>query len=62
MATFDKSRHLCKRDVIFLQSGAMVVVKWTKTLQDRCKVASVSLPNLGASHLCPITAWVHLLL
>ena len=56
VATFDKSRHLCKGDVIFPQSGAVVVVKWTKTLQDRCKVASVSLPNLGASPLCPITA------
>ena len=53
-ATFDKSRHLCKGDITFSQSGAVVVVKWTKTLQDRCKVASVSLPNLGASPLCPI--------
>ena len=56
MATFHKSRHLCKGDVIFSQSGAVVVVKWTQTLQDRCKVASVSLPNLGASPLCPIAA------
>ena len=28
------------------------MVKWSETLQDRCKVASVSLPNLGASVLC----------
>ena len=34
----------------------MVVVKWSKTLQDRCKMTSVSLPNLGASPLCPIAA------
>ena len=40
----------------FSQQNSVVVVKWTKTLQDRCKVASVSIPNLGASPLCPVAA------
>ena len=56
LAIFDKTRHLCVGDIIFSQQNAVAVVKWTKTLQDRCKVASVSLPNLGASLLCPIAA------
>ena len=56
LTTFDRTRHLCIGDIIFSDQGAVIVVKWTKTLQDRCKVASVSLPNLGASVLCPIAA------
>ena len=43
-------------DIILLTQGVVIVVKWTKTLQDRCKVVSVSLPNLGSPTLCPIAA------
>ena len=53
LATFDRTRHLCVGDIIFSRQGAVTVVKWRKTLQDRCKVAFVSLPNLGGSVLCP---------
>ena len=45
LATFDRTRHLCVADIIWSSQGAVIVVKLTKTLQDRCKVASVSLPN-----------------
>ena len=33
--TFDISRHLCKGDIFFLDMGATVLIKWSKTLQDR---------------------------
>ena len=56
LATFDRTWQLCIGDIIFSNQAAVIVVKWTKTLQDHCKVASVSLPNLGASVLCPIAA------
>ena len=56
LAAFDHTRHLCKGDIIFSHHNAVIVVKWTKTLQDFCKVTSVSLPNLGVSPLCPISA------
>ena len=56
LATFDTTMHLRVGDIIFSNQGAVIVVKWTKTFQDRCKVATVSLPNLGASSLCPIAA------
>ena len=56
LATFDTTRHLCVGDIIFANQGAVTVVKWRKTIQDHCKVAIVSLPRLGASSLCPITA------
>ena len=41
---------------MFSQYTAVEIFKWSKTLQDRCKVVSVSVPNLGASSLCPIAA------
>ena len=31
----------------------MVVLKWSKTLQDRVKVATISISALGQSKLCP---------
>ena len=56
VATFDPSRHLCRADVIFGHSKAVIVIKWTKTLQDRCKTNSVTIPVLGQSPLCPVVA------
>ena len=56
MKTFDKSRHLCVGDVIFADQRAVIVVKWSKTLQDRVKTTTVDVPCLGSSALCPVTA------
>ena len=56
VATFDSSRHLCRADVIFGDSKALIVIKWSKTLQDRCRTTTVSIPVLGQSVLCPVVA------
>ena len=53
VATFDSSRHLCMGDLIFSDQAIVVVVKWSKTLQDRAKVATISISALGQSKLCP---------
>ena len=53
---FDKTRHLCVGDVVFAFQRAIIVVKWSKTLQDRVKTTTVDIPYLGASALCPIAA------
>ena len=52
-ATFDPSRHLCVGDLIFSDQAVVVVLKWSKTLQDRVKVATISISALGQSKLCP---------
>ena len=39
-----------------MENGAVVLTKWSKTIQDRKQSVTLPLPNLGASHLCPITA------
>ena len=53
---FDKTRRLCVGDVVFAFQRAIIVVKWSKTLQDRVKITTVDIPYLGASALCPIAA------
>ena len=55
-SAFDNSRHLGRGDVIFGHSKAVIVVKWSKTLQNRCKTATVSIPVLPLSPLCPVNA------
>ena len=61
VASFDKSRHLCILDVIFGRDSALLVIKWSKTLQDRTTIASVSLPVLGSSPLCSVAALLRML-
>ena len=53
---FDFTRHLCVGDIIFSDVGAKVIVKWSKTIQDRVSSTTVNIPSLGASALCPTTA------
>ena len=53
MASFDHTRH---GDVIFGEMGAVLLLKWSKTMQNRKDFATVSLPDLGGSNLCPILA------
>ena len=54
ITTFNMYRHLCVGDVIFGESDAVMIIKWSKTIQNRAKVATTSLPCLGQSPLCPI--------
>ena len=58
---FDKTRHLCVGDVVFAFQRAVIVVKWSKTLQDRVKTTTIDIPYLGASALCPIAALKNML-
>ena len=55
-STFDKTRHLCVADVIFADSKAVILLKWSKTFQDPVKTTTVNIPSLGASALCPVKA------
>ena len=53
---FDPSCHLTRGDIIFSDNEAIVLVKWSKTIQSRDKVARVVIPKLPGSKLCPVTA------
>ena len=54
--SFDKTRQLARADIILQAQGAVILVKWSKTIQNRRDVATVSIPPLGESPLCPIKA------
>ena len=51
---FDITRHLTRGDVIFGKKFATIVLKWSKTMQDRKETSTISIPMLGESPLCPI--------
>ena len=53
---FDETRHLTRGDVIFGQQMCTVIVKWSKILQDRKETTTITLPVLGCSNLCPVSA------
>ena len=56
MATFDITRQLCRSDLIFSQDTITVLIKWSKTLQNRTDTATICIPALGTSPLCPYRA------
>ena len=56
IAKFDHTRQLARADVIFGTSGAVLLIKWSKTMQNRRDFVTISLPDLAGSHLCPVMA------
>ena len=57
---FDNSRHLARGDFIVSGNKAVLLIKWSKTIQDRKSTVTIPLPNLGQSPLCPIAAIRHM--
>ena len=53
---FDFTRHLARADVIFGITGAVLLIKWSKTIQNRRDFVTISLPDLAGSHMCPVSA------
>ena len=53
---FDLTRHLTRGDLIFSENSAVIIVKWSKTIQNRKNFTTITIPSLGASPLCPIDA------
>ena len=53
---FDPSRHLCCTDVIFSTSGAILAVRWSKTIQFRQRTLEVPLLHMRGSPFCPSSA------
>ena len=60
LAAFDPSRHLTGSDLIFTKSFVKVVIKWSKTIQNRDSVQIITLPRLQDQDLCPRAALKYL--
>ena len=52
---FDHTRQLARADYIPAANGA-VLIKWSKTLQNRKDIVTIPIPSLGKSLLCPMAA------
>ena len=55
-AQYDHTRHLARGDVIFSAREAIVLIKWSKTIQFRDRVVTIRVPFLPGPSLCPVTA------
>ena len=53
---FDATRQLARGDIILTDQGANVIVKWSKTIQNRTDIHTIPIPILGDSVLCPYKA------
>lgn len=58
---FDPSCHLSRRDIKFTTSGAVLRIRWTKTLQHKQGLLLLPIPSIPGSSLCPVTALLHFL-
>ena len=54
---FDITKHLCRGDFLCDESGATVLVKWSKTLQSFRQWTLIRVPLLAPSPSCPIQAF-----
>ena len=52
---FDITRHLARGDIIFTSFGAIVIIKWSKTMQNRRDTCTIAIPSLGCLKICPVT-------
>ena len=58
---FDKNTHILRQDITFQEPGAHILIKWTKTLQDRSAHHFVQVPALSNKSLYPVLALQQLL-
>ena len=59
--SYNPLHQLAWADIIFAPSGALVLIKWSKTLQHKNKVRILKIPPLGTSPLYPVRAVKNLL-
>ena len=51
---FDPNKQFSRSSFLFYSSGALIKVKWSKTIQFRDRVVSIPSPNIPGSALCPV--------
>ena len=56
MSGFYPLKHLSRGDIIFGPPGINLLIKWSKTLQNKDKVKVLKIPSLCKFPLCPVAA------
>ena len=55
-SSFNPKKQLTKRDFKIYSWGALVTIRWSKTIQFRERVVDIPLPRIPGSPLCPTSA------
>ena len=58
---FDPRRHCLRKDLVFDNQSAHLIIKWTKTLQDAKSYHIIQLSVIKNIYLCPVRALRNLL-
>ena len=56
IASYDPLKQLSRGNIIFAHPGVHMIIKWSKTLQNKDKIKVLKVPSLGTSALCPVAA------
>ena len=59
--TYSPLYHLSRADVFFASPGIHLLLKWSKTLQNKDSVRLLKIPALGSNPICPVMAIKNLL-
>ena len=60
-AGFSPLKHLARGDIIFKPGKILVLVKWSKTMQNNNQIKLIFVPRIAGSLLCPVRAISNLL-
>jgi len=58
---FDHTRHTSRADVLIRPPGVVLILKWSKTIQDLGATPLIPLPEIPGHPLCPLQAYRELL-
>ena len=53
-STFDPTKHLRRKDIVFNAEGATITIRWSKTNQFKSGDVVFPIPRLKDHHLCPV--------
>ena len=61
VSSYNVLEHLARGDIFFEHTHCTVLLKWSKTLQKSSQFATIQLPVLGGSPLCPVRALTYMM-
>ena len=59
LTQFDPSKHLRRGDILFFTDWAIIINRWSKTIQFSQRILTIPLPHIAQHPLCPYTALKH---
>jgi len=60
VSKFDPLKNTCRGDILFQHPGLVIILKWSKTLQDNKSVYLIPLPKIEGHSMCPVQAFINM--